>query len=279
MTSPMALFRRVRRVVAHGLAGTLMVTAWPCTDGTFPDSMVALGDSITRGFNACEQFVDCVARSFGTGTDPAVRSQYLRLQEKNPEIKGHADNLAASGARAADMPAQAATAASRGAQYVTLLVGANDACAPTEAAMTPVATYRRHIDDALATLRSGLPSARIELISIPDLYRLWSIGHDDPSAVAAWRRYDTCPSMLADPDSEAPPDQARRQRVRQRIIDFNTELAEACAKQGPHCVFDGNAVFDYPLQLSHLSTWDYFHPGPAGQAMLADVSYRAMFGR
>ena len=33
-----------------------------------PTSMASMGDSITRGFNACGFFVDCPSRSFSTGT-------------------------------------------------------------------------------------------------------------------------------------------------------------------------------------------------------------------
>ena len=43
------------------------------------------------------------------------------------------------------------------------------------------------------------------------------------------------------------------------------------------CRYDDGAVFGYPFQLSHLSTWDYFHPNTSGQAVLADVTWRAGF--
>ena len=36
------------------------------------------------------------------------------------------------------MPGQATAAVSRGAQYVTILIGANDACTSSEASMTSV---------------------------------------------------------------------------------------------------------------------------------------------
>jgi hypothetical protein len=61
------------------------------------------------------------------------------------------------------------------------------------------------------------------------------------------------------------------------VVDFNTQLAQACAAYGSNCVFDRNAVFNYPFALSQISGWDYFHPNTSGQAVLAQVSYAAAF--
>jgi hypothetical protein len=63
----------------------------------------------------------------------------------------------------------------------------------------------------------------------------------------------------------------------QRVIDFNTQLAQVCAAHA-HCKFDDNAVFNYQFVLSQVSTCDYFHPNAAGQAQLADVTYGAGIG-
>src|SRR6478672_5578482 len=117
-----------------------------------PNSMASLGDSITRGFNACGFFVDCPARSFATGTASSVNSHYQRILRVNPAISGHNNNDARSGAKAADMAGQARTAVGQGVQYVTLLIGANDACTSSESTMTSVATFRSQIDAALTTL-------------------------------------------------------------------------------------------------------------------------------
>ena len=53
-----------------------------------------------------------------------------------------------------------------------------------------------------------------------------------------------------------------------RVVDFNAQLADVCATYAS-CKYDGGAVYGYPFQLSHLSTWDYFHPNETGQAILA----------
>ncbi|MFG2045189.1 SGNH/GDSL hydrolase family protein [Dactylosporangium sp. NPDC048998] len=246
--------------------------------GPPPGSIASMGDSISRGFNACGWFVDCTSRSFSTGSDSGVNSHYLRIRAVNPAIDGRNYNDAKSGAKVADMPGQAAAAVSQGAAYVTILIGANDACTSSESSMTAVAAFRSSLDTALATLKSGLPAAKVLLISIPDIKRLWQVGSTSSSARTVWSLFGICQSMLANPASTAAADAARRDRVRQRVIDFNAQLADACAAYGANCQYDGGAVFGYQFQLSQVSTWDYFHPNASGQAVLASISYAAGFG-
>ncbi|MEV6525685.1 SGNH/GDSL hydrolase family protein [Longispora sp. NPDC051575] len=243
-----------------------------------PSSMASLGDSITRGFNACGWYSDCTEKSWATGTDGTVNSQYLRIRAVNPAINGKNYNDAVSGAASADLPGQAATAVSQGAGYVTILMGANDACAATEAGMTSVATYRANIDAALAKIKSGLPTSYVYAVSVPDIKRLWQVGKDNGTARFFWSVGGICQSMLANPTSTAPADVARRDRVRQRVVDYNAQLAQACAAYGSLCRTDGTAVFNYPFQISQVSGWDYFHPNAEGQRVLAQVTYAAGFG-
>jgi lysophospholipase L1-like esterase len=242
-----------------------------------PDSMASMGDSMTRAFNACGFYVDCPSRSFSTGTDGDVDSHYLRIRAINPAIDGNNFNHARSGAQAGDMPGQAAAVVAREVEYVTILIGANDACASSESAMTPVSEFRSQIDQALGTLKSGLPEARILVMSIPDIKRLWEVGRGNLLARTFWSVGNICQSMLANPSSTAAADEARRDRVRQRVVDYNTELAAACAAYGPNCRYDNNAVFGFSFTLAQVSGWDYFHPNATGQAQLAEITYRAGF--
>ncbi|WP_036377978.1 GDSL-type esterase/lipase family protein [Micromonospora sp. ATCC 39149] len=271
----------IRRALAALAATTALVplgaTAAHADAGPPPNSMASLGDSITRGFNACGFYVDCTSRSFSTGDNSSVNSHYLRVRAVNPAIGGNNHNDAKTGAKSADMYGQAGTAVSQGVGYVTMLIGANDACTGSESSMTPVSTYRANIDSALGRIRSGLPNARVSVVSVPDIHRLWSVGKGSVSARTAWSLFGICQSMLANPTSTAQADVDRRARVRQRVIDYNTQLAQACAAYGPNCDFDDNAVFGYPFTLSQLSTWDYFHPNATGQQALASVSYAAGF--
>jgi lysophospholipase L1-like esterase len=273
----------VRRLLVLVLAPTAAVAvASPlaaATDdaGPPPSSMASLGDSITRGFDACGFFVDCSSRSWATGDNGGVNSHYLRIRRANPAISGHHENDAKTGAMAGDLAGQAQTAVGHGVGYVTVLIGANDACRDSEAQMTPVPTFRSEVDAGLDRISTGLPNARILVLSIPDIMRLWQVGKGNLLARTVWAVGGICQSMLAHPTSTAPADVDRRNRVRRRVIDFNAQLAASCAAH-PHCRFDGGAVFGYQFTLDQLSGWDYFHPNPSGQAVLAQVSYAAGFG-
>ncbi|WP_214416198.1 GDSL-type esterase/lipase family protein [Sphaerisporangium fuscum] len=240
-----------------------------------PDSMASMGDSITRGFNACGFYVDCPSRSWSTGSYSTVYSHYRRLLAVNPSLVAYND--AKSGAKVADMAGQAQQAVSQGVDYVTILIGANDACTSSESGMTSVADFESRFRAAVQTLTTGLPSAAIFVSSIPDIKRLWQVGKDSSSARSTWSLLSVCQSMLANPTSTATADVQRRDRVRQRVADFNAVLAKVCAEHAT-CTYDGGAVFAYPFALSQVSTWDYFHPNTSGQKVLADVTWAAGFG-
>jgi len=273
--------RATRLLSALSLAGVTLLVAPGIADaavdgaGPPPSSVASLGDSITRGFDACGFYLDCTNESWSTGADPAINSHYRRILAVNPAISGHNNNDAMTGAKAADLLGQAQTAVAQGVQYVTVLIGANDACTSSEAAMTPVSTYRSQIDAALTTLRSGLPDAKILVVSIPDIKRLWAIDRYNLGALTIWSMAHICQSMLANPLSNSSTDNARRDRVRQRVVDFNAQLADACAGYGSNCRYDGGAVFNYPFVTSQISGWDYFHPSRSGQTVLASITYAA----
>ena len=245
--------------------------------GSYPSSMAALGDSITAGIGSCLAFVACTRNSWSTGTGSTVESHYQRILAKNPKIKGDADNFAEPGAEAAALAAQADRAVDAKAQYVTILIGANDACARRVQDMTAVATFRKQVDRGLRRLRKGLPKARVLVVSIPDLYRLWEVGSEDERAAAVWADGGICPSMLARPTSTADADDERRRRVRDRIDAYNEELREACDAYGRRCRWDGGAAHEVRFSLDLVNRIDFFHPNAEGQRELADVVYPGRF--
>jgi lysophospholipase L1-like esterase len=241
----------------------------------YPDSMASTGDSITRAFNTgLIPYTDAPRNSWSTGSRAYVLSHYRRILAVNSRIFGRNFNDARSGAKMAELERQMQTVNTQGVEYVTVLMGANDVCASSEAAMTPVSEFRAQFERAMKTVTAGSPSALVYVVSIPDVYRLWLVLHQNPNARLAWRLTGFCKSMLARPGSTAPEDEARRQRVRQREIEYNAVLSEVCVLY-VQCRFDGNAVFNYPFQPRHVSTWDYFHPSLEGQRVLADVSWNA----
>ncbi|MEW2284509.1 SGNH/GDSL hydrolase family protein [Streptomyces sp. NPDC047841] len=252
-------------------AGTEAGAARPPVWDRSPDSIAAVGDSITRGFDACTVLSDCPEVSWATGSDAAVDSLAVRLLG----VTGAAErswNYAVTGARMADLPGQMEQVVSRAPQLVTVMVGANDACRASASAMTPVAGFRADFEEALRTLRSALPKTQVYVASVPNLKRLWSQGRTNPLGKQVWK-LGICPSMLGDADDLTSAATLRRDSVQQRVVEYNRVLREVCAKDR-RCRFDGDAVYDYRFGTDQLSHWDWFHPSKDGQARLAEIAYR-----
>ncbi|WP_418956888.1 SGNH/GDSL hydrolase family protein [Streptomyces tritici] len=236
-----------------------------------PASIAAVGDSITRGFDACQVLADCPEASWSTGTDATVDSLALRLLGPSGAT-ARSWNLARTGARMAELPEQMGRAAALRPELVTVMAGANDACRERPELMTPVEDFRASFTAALAKLRSGAPKAQVYVTSVPDLKRLWSTGRSNPMSRQIWK-LGICGAMLADAEDLSPGAEERRNLVRARVVAYNEVLREVCAKD-TRCRYDGGAVFGYPFGEAQLSPWDFFHPSRDGQARLAELAYR-----
>ncbi|MBY8342569.1 SGNH/GDSL hydrolase family protein [Streptomyces spinosirectus] len=236
-----------------------------------PSSIAAVGDSITRGFDACTVLSDCPEVSWATGTSSDVDSLAVRLLGRTGAAE-HSWNYAVTGARMADLPGQMAQAVTRRPQLVTVMAGANDACRASTSAMTSVESFRADFEDALSTLRQSLPKTQVYVASVPNLKRLWSEGRTNPLGKQVWK-LGICPSMLSDADSFGSAATLRRDTVQKRVEAYNKVLKEVCAKDR-RCRFDGGAVHDYRFGTDQLSKWDWFHPSVNGQARLAEIAYR-----
>lgn len=260
---------------ARTTAATAKPSPAPVWDRT-PSSVAAVGDSITRGFDACTVLSDCPEVSWATGSSPAVDSLAVRLLGADGAA-ARSWNYAVTGSRMADLPDQMRQAAARRPQLVTVMMGANDACRASTSAMTPVAEFRTEFREALAALHKALPKTQVYVASVPNLLRLWSEGRGNPLGKQIWK-LGICPSMLSDADDLTAGATQRRQRVQDRVEAYNGVLKDVCA-HAERCRFDGGAVFDYRFGTRQLSTWDWFHPSKDGQARLAEIAYRAVTAR
>ena len=257
-------------ILAAAGAGQQRAEADPAISG-YPDSIASLGDSITRAVNSYA-FGDRPETAWSTGTNPSVNPIYNRLLALHPPLAGNRYNNAVSGAQMDALNGQAQGAVAQGAELVFVLMGANDVCTSSEASMMPVATFQAEFEAAMATLSGGLPDARVAIITIPDIYNLWSILKDNATARTIWAFAGICQSMLASPLSTDPADVQRRANVRQRNIDFNDVLRDVCLEY-VHCRFDDYAGFNTAFTPAHVSTIDYFHPSVAGQALIAQLAW------
>ncbi|MFC8590364.1 SGNH/GDSL hydrolase family protein [Streptomyces atroolivaceus] len=283
--------RRVRgaatTLAAVALAGTAALTGCSPDGGTAgaaspspsptpawdasPASVAAVGDSITRGFDACAVLADCPEVSWATGTDGGVKSLAVRLLGAS-KAASHSWNHAVSGARMAQLPEQMALAAQEKPELVTVMIGANDACRDSVGLMTPVADFRASFEASMRRLRASAPKSQVYVSSVPDLKRLWSTGRENPLGKQIWK-LGICRSMLGDADNMGAAAVARRDAVRERVVAYNGVLRDVCTRD-ERCRYDGGAVFDYRFTGEQLSEWDWFHPGRNGQARLAEIAYR-----
>ncbi|MGW0789517.1 SGNH/GDSL hydrolase family protein [Streptomyces sp. NPDC002911] len=236
-----------------------------------PASIAAVGDSVTRGFDACSVLADCPEVSWATGTDSGVRSLAVRILGAS-KAASHSWNHAVSGARMAQLPDQIALAAKEKPELVTVMIGANDACRDSVELMTPEADFQASFEASMRQLRAAAPKAQVYVSSVPDLKRLWSTGRENPLGKQIWK-LGICRSMLGDADDMGAAAVARRDAVRERVVAYNGVLRDVCARD-ERCRYDGGAVFDYRFTGEQLSEWDWFHPGRNGQARLAEIAYR-----
>lgn len=259
-----------------------------------PRRVAAIGDSITLGTGAAtenEGFFDVLpgvsqpARSWATGTAEGLDSVLQRLRAAGAR-GARGVNLAENGARMADAVAQV-TRTPLGSELLTVQLGGNDLCRPDLASMTDPDDYAAQLRAALGVLAERRPAALVQLSSVPDVYRLWEVLADDTTALAVWNGNGLlpplvpCQSLLAEADSDAPADQARREAVRERGRELNRRLVEVC-DAFPRCRHDDGAVWELtndPDRFgdAEISNIDFFHPSFEGQRALARTAWRSGF--
>src|SRR6266511_3908767 len=138
--------RRAVSVIAVTVVAVALLAA-PARAATppLPNSMAALGDSITSAFD--------------------------------PAIEGHQFNDAVTGAKMSDGARQAGQAVAQGAKYVTILLGANDLCTSSVSTMTSAATFRQQFEATMTTLDPDQRGIHVFVSSIPNLLQLWTVLH------------------------------------------------------------------------------------------------------
>ena len=274
--------RRARRALATVLTGAVIVagslfggsaaTAAPPA----PAVMAALGDSITQAIMTCSSLSTCAANSWSTGTTASVGSHAAQLKKLNPALAVYND--AVSGANSSALLGQAQKAVTQKAQYVTIEIGANDACTKSVTAMTPVGDPANPVAGTfVGNVKAGLDAlaasgTEIFVASIPNLKTMYTTNSGSASARLTWTLLQVCQSMLASPSSVKPADVARRDAVQTRVTEYNNALKALCGATAK-CRFDNFAIANLAFGKADISTRDYFHPSLAGQATFARVTW------
>jgi lysophospholipase L1-like esterase len=282
-------------------------------DFSVPGNLFNIGDSIGEGEAADGTIGDkSHEKVWSTGFDGTdgvgsfnERFEVAAGQEyyENDPSRDAIFNHAVSGAKMDDFPTQvhnvlaaAAQAPSGHVESVTVLLGNNDVCASSLAAMTdPLlfeADYRAGLDMLAASPVTRF--AQIHVSSIPAIYWLWNAKRstfwcwffawafvpcenllDNPTT-------DDCesPNSREDPDSIYPGDGAncqRRKTFHARIRDiYNPILRDVLAEYRDSGLLPNarySDIFDERFDSAHVNNGDCFHPSTAGHALLADIEW------
>ncbi|GAA1962240.1 SGNH/GDSL hydrolase family protein [Agromyces allii] len=233
-----------------------------------------LGDSVSLGVNACAEQGQCAQASWSGGSDPAVGSVAARLAAASgtePDVV----NAAKDGGDVEDALGLADEVVAAQPELVTVLLGGNDACAPTLDEMTSTADYEARLGQLLARLNTDLPGATLLVLSVPDLHHLWEIGRGDATAVQAWNSSPSCKNLLGSADDDSAAANERRDAVAERVVEYNAVIEEVCAA-AERCIDDDGAVYAYPFTTEEISSIDHFHPSIAGQRVIAEIAWQAL---
>lgn len=263
----------IRRLIAALAlsAGLLAALAASALAVVYPNSMAATGASATRAALTCGEGRDCSANSWATGTNTEVNSIYLRIRAVHPGITGNLYLDAVGGENMSDLADQFEATIEHRVEFVIVDMGGNDICAPEERQVTSLASFRSDFEAAMSRLLAARPNTRIAVVSIVNVYRLWSILNTTRAATDTWIRNGTCASMLANPTSRSRADEERRARVLEAEIALNGALATVCARYA-NCEYDRGTAFEYRFVATDVGR-DYFHPSLAGQATNALVEW------
>ncbi|MCI9857116.1 GDSL-type esterase/lipase family protein [Microbacterium proteolyticum] len=272
-------------VGAVALLAGLLTAAPSQAAGT--QSLLALGDSITRGNASCGYARDCVPNNWATGTNTAVNSIAARLRASDPSTTVTTDNYAKSGLLITGVAARidAAIAAGVDPDIVTLLIGGNDLCNPDNGVkddtytMTTVPGFTSAATGIMNKIAAAWPQATVLVASVPNVASEWNnVKSTDGAAIWASRGF--CRTTRGvDANGNQLTGTAYTNSVAAaaaRATDYNSALASACAAAANDCVWDGGAVSRMPIPLSDLNTdVDYFHPNATGQAKIAATTWNA----
>ncbi|WP_431801926.1 SGNH/GDSL hydrolase family protein [Microbacterium sp. bgisy203] len=239
------------------------------------DVIGVLGDSVSLGVNACGEVGRCGAASWASGDDPSVASVALRVASVTGDAP-KVNNRAKDGGTVADaLDVRVDEVIGSQPDLVLVLLGGNDVCKGDLDSMTPVDTFRAEYSELVARVHDGAPDARILALSIPDLHRLWEIGHEDPKARDVWNSSPSCRNLLGDANDMSPAAEERRAAVTMRNQELNSVIADVCTSE-LSCTTDGGALYTYPFERDEISSVDYFHPSALGQKAIAQMAWTAL---
>jgi hypothetical protein len=246
----------------------------------YPGAVAVIGgiDPLAPGSNPAHPFQLAPQNSWVTGTNPAVKSVYLRLLAANPAVKGHVTNLAQDGAKLSQVEGQVrrAIALNPKPDLVIVQAGSDDIrCDGQDASNYPA--FRGAFASVLGDLAAGLPNARIFVVGEWGSIASYVKTMMGLSAAARETHAGKGPCSLFAPTSSAAPGSvvpAHVEYLTQTLKGYDAQRAAAC-KQYPTCTYDGGAAERLVVTAADL-TQRYDHLTVAGNAKLAALEWAAM---
>lgn len=254
----------LRAVIVTAIASlSLILAPFATAQATPPQRIASVGDSISAR--------PLASQNWATGTSNDVNSILSRI-ETSTDTNVTGIRKAQKGADSSKLVSQMKATIATNPDLITVLMGGNDVCGPSNAHMTSTETFRARYDEALRLADAA--GVDVVAVSIPDIYGLWQAGKESARARAVWNYYDICPNVLSNPLSTTQEDTNRRLAAKQQTEAYNQIIREVCARSA-RCADDGGAVNGLTPRLDNL-TIDYFHPNLKGQAEIAEAVWPAI---
>jgi hypothetical protein len=243
----------------------------PAATEGYPSSIAVLAHSGATGESSDpdQPGVEVRANSWATGTNPDVQSVYLRIQAKNPAIKGHNTNLAEGGATVDEFLLQAEDAVKLRPkpELVLIQIIDNDIACPATAG--DLKEFRSKFTEGLETLAKGLPDATLFVVSQFGRPRHYA------SSLTAEQRIGAggagpC-AFISFEGRIVPKELARLESI---IPRYEAQLEAGCESVRP-CEYDGGAFARIMDRPEHIAS-DLNHLSVEGHAKAAEVAWAAL---
>lgn len=218
----------------------------------YPDSVAALGHSAVTGEGTRPAAAEAKADSWATGTNPQVRSIYLRILAEHPDIEGHAVNLGEASADVTALAVQAQTLIAQDPQPELVLIATLDADLTCPASQDELDAYGENLRDVLQGLSEEMPASRFFITSQTSTPR------QDAQIYSQQERASlggTGPCAFIDPDGDVVPKEL--ERLEDAIGGYKEQMTAACA-QTDRCSTDQSGTgwkmqAEYSDDLNHLN--------------------------
>ncbi len=147
-------------------------------------------------------------------------------------------------------------------EYVTILIGNNDACHGT-----PIDEFEDDYRYVVEQLTTNLPDTKILLVSTPDIARLKDIVGGKFYCRFIWKTFNVCPKLFGQG--------ADIEEFKQSVIYINNVIRQIADDFGDNVRFV--SVYEYEFRPYQVSNLDCFHPSTYGQARLAQLTWEGGF--